>query len=138
MRALAKPGALAAMVVLVVAVPAIAKPSHPAKSKKCAPHKVAYIGSGKLASWGAMKNSSGSWDGPITVVIKAENHHVKGQKGATAPFMLGHTKVRLGKGVPNPPVPGDRAVVLGKITEVAKGCTGGGTVSVREVDVSKK
>jgi hypothetical protein len=142
MRTAAKLGAVVASGALAIAVPAAAKPphpvhpSHPATSHKCTAHNVAYVAHGTVVAWGATQTGtpSGTWDGPITVTVKSANHHAK---GATS-FMLHNTKVRLGKGVTNPPVAGDRVVVIGKITTVAKKCTdksGAGTITISKVQV---
>ena len=136
-------GALIAAGALAIAVPAIAhtKHSHSTTSKKCTAHKVAYIAAGTVDTWSATEDpTTHKWSGDITVKVKSENHHVKGQKGSVAMVTLNNTKVRLGKSVPNPPVAGDRADILGKVTEVRKSCSdqsAAGTVTVREVDVSK-
>ena len=97
---------------------------------------------GTIDSWSATQDpSTHRWSGDISVKVKSENHHVKDQKGAVATFTLDNTKVKLRKGVPNPPVAGDRAVILGKVTEVAKACTdqsAAGKITVRQVDVNKR
>ena len=144
MRTAFKLGAVVATGALAIAVPAAAKGPHhatsegtsPATSEKCTAHKVAYVAHGTVLTWGATQTGtpSGTWDGLITVTVKSANHHAK---GATS-FTLLNTKVRLGKGVTTPPVAGDRFVVIGKITTVAKKCTdksGAGIITISKVHV---
>ena len=149
MRTTAKLGAIAAAAALVVAVPAGAKPphatppnhpSHPATSHKCTPHREAYVASGTFVSWTAAPSSSGKknhFTGTITVKVTKTNHHAAAQKGTTQTYTLNDTKVRFGKGA-NPPASGDRVVLIGAITTVAKKCTdqsGAGTITLRQVDI---
>jgi hypothetical protein len=144
---------------LAAAVPAIAKthpshpshPSHPATSNrssgtssssttssKCTLHNVAYIASGTVATWAATQTgTNNTWDGAISITVTRANHHAK-QNPMGGSYMLTNARVRLGKGVTNPPAAGDRVVLIGKITEAAKKCgsvTGAGVVTVRKVDV---
>jgi hypothetical protein len=144
MKLSAKLGAVAAIGSLAVAVPAIAKPAHPThpttpkSSHKCTAHEVAYIASGTIVSWAATKNSDGTWSGAITVHVTRTNHHAKSDKGKDTTYTLTNAKVRLGHGVTNPPVAGDRVKVLGKVSSLAKKCDQTGftpMVTVRQVIV---
>ena len=156
MRTAAKLGAVVATAALAIAVPAAAKvphpgpahhpahPSppatertHPATSEKCTAHKVAYIASGTFVSWAATPTGKNTYTGTITVDVTKTNHHAKAQKGTQHTYTLDNSKVVFGKGA-NPPAAGDRVVVIGKITEVAKKCTNqgaAGTITVRKVDI---
>ena len=128
MRPSAILGTAAIIGALAVAVPAVAKPAHPGKpakpttSHKCTAHKVAYDASGTVVSWAATKNGDGTWSGTITVHVTRANHHAKSDKGNDTPYTLTNAKVVLGHGVTSPPVAGDHAKVIGKITELAKKC----------------
>lgn len=144
MRSTAKIGMIVAAGALAVAVPAAAHPGHSPKSHNCVTHNVAYVGHGTVSSWSATQTGTptGTWDGSITLIVKSTNHHVT--KGTTM-FTLLNTKVRLGKGVTNPPSTGDRVSVIGKIAVAPKDpkCTSStttgtpaGTVTVRKVDVN--
>lgn len=139
MRYTAKLATVAAGGLLAVAAPALAKPaSHPSQSDKCTAHKVAYTASGTFVSWSATQTGKHTYTGTITVDVKKANHHAKAQKGTTYTYTLTNTKVTFGKGA-NPPVAGDRVVLIGKITTVAKKCTdqsGAGTITLRKVDIS--
>jgi len=151
MRTTARLGAIAAAAALAIAVPAGAKPphamppdhpSHPADSHKCTPHNEAYTASGTLASWSASPSASGKkghYTGTITVAVTKTNHHASAQEHTNFAYTLNDTKVRFGKGA-NPPVVGDRVVVLGAITTVAKKCTnqtGAGTITLHKVDIGR-
>ena len=143
MRTAAKLGAVVVTGALAIAVPAAAKPahpahpSHPASSEKCEAHKVAYIASGTFVSWAATQTGKDTYTGTITVNVTKTNHHAKAQKGTQYTYTLSNSKVVFGKGA-NPPAAGDRVVVIGKITEVAKKCTdqsAAGTITVRKVEI---
>jgi hypothetical protein len=139
--------------VLALASVAIAKPPHPAhpnhpnnsgntnnsgKSKKCATHKVAYVASGTLVSWGATAGTDGTFSGPVSFTLSHANHHVAGTKGTTVMLTLGASKLTLGVGVTSP-MAGDKVKVIGKITQIAKKCTnqtGAGVVTVRKITVT--
>jgi hypothetical protein len=143
MRTAAKLGAVVVTGALGIAVPATAKPAHPAhpthpaSSEKCEAHKVAYIASGTFVSWAASQTGKHTYTGTITVNVTKTNHHAKAQKGTQYTYTLANSKVVFGKGA-NPPAAGDRVVVTGKITELAKTCTdqsGAGTITVRKVEI---
>jgi hypothetical protein len=98
---------------------------------------VAYTASGKLVTWAATQNPSGTWSGTITVHVTKANHHAAGAKGTDVTYTLTNAKVTFGKGA-NPPAAGDRVHLVGKIAEVAKRCTQPGTtapVTVRKVRI---
>jgi hypothetical protein len=122
--------------VLAVAVPATAKPSHPAKSHKCVPHEVSYEASGTLVSSALTKNTDGTYTGTLTVHVTRTNHHASADKGTDVAYALTAARVRFGHGVSNPPAMGDRVKVIGKVTSLAKKCDQTGftrTVTVRRV-----
>lgn len=144
MKTTAKLGAVAAAGALAIAVPAMAKPPyslpkpHPPKSHRCAAHNEAYIASGKFVSWNASPSGKGRYTGTITVDLTRTNHHAAGQKGTRYTYTLTNTKVDFGKGA-NPPVAGDRVVLIGKITAVARKCTdqsAAGKITLRKADIS--
>jgi hypothetical protein len=121
-----KLAAVAAIGAIAVAVPAVAKPtnhpSHPTTSHKCVPHKVSYRASGKLVTWGLTKNANGTWSGTLTVHVTRTNHHAKPDKGKDVTYTVTDAKVRLGHGVSNPPVAGNRVELKGTVTTIAKKC----------------
>src|ERR1700693_869415 len=144
MRTAAKLGAAVAAGTLAIAVPAVAKPAHPAHpsppapSHKCTAHKVAYTVSGTFVSWAATLTGTDTYTGTITINVTKANHHAKPQKGTPHTYTLTNTKVTFGKGA-NPPAAGDRVVLIGKITEVAKKCTdqsAAGTITIGKGDIS--
>lgn len=140
-------GMIVAAGAFAVAVPAAAHttpahPAHPSNSKsgtshKCATHEAAYIAHGTVMTWSATQTgTNGTWDGSVTINVKKTNHFAK---GATT-FTLTNTKVRFGHGASNPPVSGDRVVLVGKIAVAPKKCTtttgtAPGTTTTRKVDV---
>lgn len=141
--------AVAAAGVVAVAAPAAAKPSRPAhpshpahksqpaKSHKCAPHRVAYIASGQFVSWTATQSGSGTWTGTITVHVTRSNHHAARDKQSDVTYTLSNTKVSFGAGA-NPPAAGDPVHLIGSISEVAKRCTPSGSaqpVTVRKLHI---
>jgi hypothetical protein len=117
---------LAAVGAIVIAIPAAAKPtpgSHPAKSHKCTPHKVAFVASGTLGTWSLTKDSNGkTYSGTITVSIAKANHHAKDYKGIATTFTVAGAHVKLGKGVTDPPAVGSKVKLIGKVTMLAKKC----------------
>ena len=126
-----------------VAVPAAAKPSHPAhashppESQKCTPHNDAYTASGQLVFWGATQTGNGRYSGTVTIRVTRANHHAAGAKGNDVTYTLTNARVHFGKGH-NPPTAGDRAKVIGKITALDRKCDQSGftaTVTVRRVDI---
>ena len=134
---------------VAVAAPAAAKaghaahPSHPGHpgqplaSRRCAPHRVAYIASGQFVSWAATQSGTGRWTGTMTVHLTRSNHHARNTKGDDVTYTLSNTRVRFAHGS-NPPAAGDPVKVLGKVSEVAKRCTHSGPalpVTVRKVDI---
>jgi hypothetical protein len=137
--------ALAAM----LAVPAQGKPTkptHPAKSHKCTPHKVAYRASGTLVSEtltqtaGAdtPKRGDDRYSGPLMVGVTKTNHHAaKGEQTYT----LDNARVRFydadHNGTTDPPKAGDGVKLIGKITTLPKKCDHTGftaTTTIRKVD----
>jgi hypothetical protein len=144
--------AIAAAGALAVAAPAVARPGHtahpshpghsahptqPPRSKKCAPHEVAYIASGQFVGWAATQTATGTWTGTITVHVTRSNHHAAGDKGHDVTYTLSNTKVTFGKGA-NPPAAGDPVHLVGKIGEVARRCPQPGAtapVTVRKVHI---
>ena len=149
MRSILRLGAVVATAALVTAVPALAdkpphpshpshpaQPAHPLQSHKCTAHKVAFIASGTFVSWAATQNPDGTYTGTIDVNVTRTNHHAAAMTGAQT-FTLTHTKVRFGNGA-TPPAAGDRVKLIGKITAVAKKCTGpsgAGMITLRRVDI---
>lgn len=133
----------------VAAVPAAARPSHPAPpshrvhpshppaSRKCAPHSEAYTASGLLVSWSATQTGNGRYTGTITVHVTRANHHAAGAKGSDVAYTLTNAKMTFGKGA-DPPTAGERVKVIGKATAIGKKCDQSGftpTITVRKVDV---
>jgi hypothetical protein len=134
---------------LAVAMPAAAKPghpappshpahpSHPAASHKCTPHNVAYTATGQLVSWGATQTGTGRYTGTITVHVTKANRHAAEAKGSDVTYTLTDARVKFGKGA-NPPTAGDRVKVIGKIASIGKKCDQSGfvpTITVHKVDV---
>ena len=108
------------------------------KSHKCKAHKVAYIVSGTVASSALAKNNDGTYSGTLTVNVTKTNHHAADDKGKAVTYTLNHARVKFDNGTSNPPAPGDRVKVIGKITTVSKKCTdqsAAGLITVRQVVV---
>jgi hypothetical protein len=128
---------------LAVAVPAVARPPHPAHpsypvaSHKCAPHDEAYTAFGQLVTWSAVRTANGRFPGPITVHVTTANRHAVGARGTDVTYTLTAARVTFGKGA-NPPTAGDRVKVIGKVTAIGKKCSQSGfasTITVRKVEV---
>lgn len=113
------------LLVMLVAVAAVGvtQASAATKSKKCTPHKVAYVVHGKLVSGTLTKNSDKTYSGMLTVHVTKADKHAKSEKGTDKDYTLDHAKGKFGKGVdPSALAAGDRVTLTGKITQLAKKC----------------
>ncbi|MGN6190248.1 MAG: hypothetical protein ACTHOE_15250 [Conexibacter sp.] len=113
-------------------------PTAPARSHKCAPHKVAYVAAGTLvdqtltldAAAAADGGSKPTYSGDVTIDVTKANHAAKGDKGTTKTYTLDHARVVLGLDDQNNDgrvdlsdlARGDRVKVIGKVTKLAKKC----------------
>jgi hypothetical protein len=121
---------------------------HPAQSHKCKPHRVAYVAAGLLvdqtlvldggeptptiatASAAGDHGSRPTYSGDVTIDVKRTNRHARADKGTTKTYALDHARVLLGLSDQNGDgvvdlgdvVPGSRAKVIGKVTQLAKRC----------------
>jgi hypothetical protein len=72
------------------------------------------------------------------VQVKHANHHAASTKDTAAVFTLTNAKVHMSHGVTNPPAPGSRVQVMGKITVLAKKCGQTGftpTITIKRANV---
>jgi hypothetical protein len=120
------------------------KPSHPGNSRKCQPHKVAYVVSGALVSQALAKNSDGTYSGVVNVVVKRTNHHAAGDQGKTKEYKVENVRVTFGLADTNSDgsvgmgdlKAGDKVKLIGKITALAKKCSQSGftaTTTIRKI-----
>jgi len=122
--------------------------SHPAKSRKCKPHRVAYVASGLIvdqslvldgseptptiatASAAGDRNPRPTYSGDVTIDVKRTNRHARDDKGTTKTYTLDHARVLFGLSDQNGDgsvdlldvVAGSRAKVIGKVTKLARRC----------------
>jgi hypothetical protein len=145
--------ALLAAIALVVPAQAANTNSHgkgpkkqSTKSKKCQPHKVAWVVKGTLVSQALTKNSDGTYDGTVNIDVTRTSNHAKAEKGKTnAQYTLDNVKAKFivaDQAPPNSPsnetdlVAGDRVKLIGKITKLSKKCDQTGftaTTTIRQV-----
>ena len=105
-----------------------------AKSKRCAPRKVAYVAHGLYVS-SELTQVAGAdtpalrddrWDGTIVVDVKRTNKMARADKGTQKTYTVAGVRVRYADrnddGTADPPVAGDRVKVDGKITRLRGGC----------------
>jgi hypothetical protein len=140
--------AAAAVIGVLVAIPAQAHPGkpHPSKSHKCTPHKVGYNARGTLESQSltqtqgasTTKRSDDRYSGTITVDVKKTNH--KSATGSQT-FTLDNDRVKFydanHDGTADQPKTGDRVRLHGKTTRLAKKCDQSGftpTTDIRRVE----
>jgi hypothetical protein len=108
-----------------------ADPGQRGNSHKCKANKVAYVVSGTLAGQTLSKNPDGTYSGGLTVDVTHTNHPAAGDKGASnRAYVL--TDVRVTFGLPDAQhhasvgledlKNGDRVMLIGKITRLAKRC----------------
>jgi hypothetical protein len=113
-------------------------PTAPARSHKCAPHKVGYVAAGTLVDQTLVVDAAAADDaakpptysGDVTIDVAKANHAAKGDKGTTKTYTLDHARVVLGLDDQNGDgrvdlgdlARGDRAKVIGKVTKLAKKC----------------
>jgi hypothetical protein len=110
-------------------------PTAPARSHRCAPHAVAYVAAGTLASQTLVLDAGApadkpTYSGDVTIDVKKANHAGKADKGTTKTYTLDHARVVLGLDDQNADgrvdladlAAGDRAKVIGKVTKLAKRC----------------
>ena len=121
-----------------------AKPDKSANSHKCKPHKVGYVASGTLVSQALTKNSDGTYSGDVTVEVKHANHHAKGDNKSTKTYKVENVHVTFGLADTNNDgsvglddlAKGDRVMLLGRITVLAKHCSNTGftaTTTIRHI-----
>jgi hypothetical protein len=120
--------------------------SHSGKSHKCKPHSVAYIASGTLeGGWTLNKNENGTFSGSVKVEVLRTNHHAAGDKGAKKKEYT-FENVRLTLAIPDTDndgslevddlKAGDRVMLIGKISTLAKKCPKSGpaaTPAIRHI-----
>jgi hypothetical protein len=113
-------------------------PTAPARSHKCAPHKVAYVAAGTLVSQtlvvdaaaAARGGSKPTYSGDVTIDVAKANKAARGDKGTTKTYTLDHARVVLGLDDQNSDgrvdladvAAGDRVKVIGKVTKLSKKC----------------
>jgi hypothetical protein len=135
--------ALAACAAALTTTPAWAHgsddhPTHPARSHKCAPHKVGYVAAGTLASQTLVVDAVAADDstpkptysGDVTIDVAKTNRAAKADKGTTKTYTLDHARVVLGLDDQNADgrvdladvAATDRVKVIGKVTKLAKRC----------------
>lgn len=135
-----------AAVLAVSVVPAHAKAPKPTKAKSCTPHSVGYSVSGTLTSQeltqtagqGTLKRGDDRYGGKLQVDVKKANHHAPtGPQDYTLENARVHFYDANHDRVADPPKPGDRVKIHGKITKRPKHCVGNETfapaVTVRDV-----
>jgi hypothetical protein len=150
----------AVLVAAAVAIPGSAlakgKPETPAQTKaqgqsgqthgnsqKCKAHKVGYIVTGTLTSYGLAQSqgaqtpdpSDDRYSGKLGFTVTKTNHHANGLSGDQQ-VTLTDVRVSYGDGVTPPPPAGTRVKLTGKVTKVSKKCTdqsAAGVVTYRKV-----
>jgi len=134
---------IAACAAALTATPAWAhgrddRPTAPARSHRCAPHKVAYVAAGTLVDQTLVLDAAAAADGAakptysgdVTIDVAKGNKAAKGDKGTTQTYTLDHARVVLGLDDQNADgrvdladvARGDRVKVIGKVTKLAKKC----------------
>jgi hypothetical protein len=101
--------------------------SNHGKKHKCAPHKVAFIVSGKLVEpVGFHENTDGTFSGEIKLTVTHKNHHATSEPSYTLTNV--HVTFGLsdvngdGKRNLEDVMRGDRVQLIGKLVKVAKKC----------------
>jgi hypothetical protein len=121
-----------------------AKPDHPQGSHKCKPHDVGYVASGTLVKQTLTKNTDGTYSGEVEVEVKHTNHHAKGDNKTTKKYKVENVHVTFGLADTNGDgsvglddlKAGDRVMLLGDITVLAKNCSHAGfkaTTTIRKL-----
>jgi len=127
-------------------------PAPPARSHKCAPHKVAYVAAGTLASQTLVADATAAADGAakptysgdVTIDVTKTNRAARGDRRTTKTYTLDHARVVLGLDDQNGDgrvdladlAAGDRVKVIGKVTALAKRCDRTGftpTLTIRKL-----
>jgi hypothetical protein len=114
-----------------------------AKSHKCKAHKVGYIVTGTLTTYGLTQSagaqtpdaSDDRYSGTLGLTVTKTNHHANGLSGAQQ-VTLTDVRVSYGDGVTPPPAAGTRVKMIGKVTKVSKKCTdqsAAGQITYRKV-----
>jgi hypothetical protein len=102
-------------------------PSTHGKQHKCAPHKVAFIVSGKLVEVaGFHENTDGTFSGEMKLTATHKNHHAASE----ASYTLTNVHVTFGLSDANGDGkrnledvrPGDRVKLIGKLAQVTRKC----------------
>jgi hypothetical protein len=101
------------------------------KSHKCKPHRVGFIVSATLVSQALTLNSDGTYSGEVVVTVTHTNHHA-GEEKVTTEKTYPLTKVHVTFGLADTNsdggvalddlAKGDRVMLIGKITKLAKKC----------------
>jgi hypothetical protein len=102
------------------------------QSHRCKPQRVGFIVSGTLVSQKLTANADGTYTGEITVKVTHTNHHAVGEKEVTTEKTYTLTNAHLTFGVADANsdgtvglddlVQGDRVMLIGKISKLAKHC----------------
>ncbi len=108
----------------------------------CRPHSEGYVAGGTVdaSSPTSPLTEVGHhrYSGTLVVEVTKGNHKAHGDKGKTVTYTLKDARVVFAHGTTNPPAPGDRVQVIGRITTLDPRCDQTGftpTVTVRQVDV---
>jgi hypothetical protein len=114
------------------------------KSHKCKAHSVGYIVGGTLVADGLTQSAGQNtptdttddrYSGTVTLTVTHTNHWARALSGQQT-LTLTNVRVSLGEGVTQPPAPGSKVQVIGKVTAVAKKCkdkSAAGVVTFRKV-----
>lgn len=114
------------------------------KSHKCKVHSVGYVVGGTLVTDGLTQTagqdtpndaSDDRFGGTVVLTVTHTNHWARALSGQQT-LTLTNVRVSLGDGVAQPPAPGTRVHVIGKVTAVAKKCqdkSAAGVVTFKKV-----
>ncbi len=114
------------------------------KSHKCKAHSVGYIVGGTLVADGLTQSAGQNtptdatddrYSGTVALTVTHTNHWARALSGQQT-LTLTNVRVSLGDGVTQPPAPGSKVQVIGKVTAVAKKCkdkSAAGAVTFRKV-----